>query len=99
MLADEYAREALKRDLALEAKFGVTAISLAWGRHRQHTALATGDEDNYFVLWQISERRTLADPRAIPVCRKRSWRFRGAYIGRFGIHGSLGHRKHAIGHI
>jgi hypothetical protein len=49
MLAGEYVREALKRGLALEAKIGVNPYKLGMiGSTDSHTALATGDENNFF---------------------------------------------------
>jgi hypothetical protein len=49
MLAGEYGREALKRGLALEAKFGVNPYKFGFGGATDsHTALATADEDNFF---------------------------------------------------
>ena len=49
MLAGEYAREALKRGLALEEKFGVNPYKFGMGGATDsHTALATAEEENYF---------------------------------------------------
>ncbi|MCR9085190.1 MAG: DUF3604 domain-containing protein [Rhodobacteraceae bacterium] len=49
MLAGEYAREALKQGLALEAKFGVNPYKFGMGGATDsHTSLATAEEDNYF---------------------------------------------------
>ncbi len=49
MLAGEYAREALKRGLALEAKFGVNPYKFGvGGATDSHTSLATAEEDNFF---------------------------------------------------
>ncbi|MBE1284323.1 MAG: DUF3604 domain-containing protein [Rhodobacteraceae bacterium] len=49
MLAGEYAREALKRGLMLEEKFGVNPYKFGMGGATDsHTALATADEDNFF---------------------------------------------------
>lgn len=49
MLKGEYAREALKQGLALEAKFGVNPYKFGFGGATDsHTGLATAEEDNFF---------------------------------------------------
>ena len=49
MLAGEYAREALKRGLALEAKLGTNPYKFGMiGATDSHTSLATAQEDNFF---------------------------------------------------
>lgn len=49
MFAGEYVREALKRGLAIEARTGVNPYKLGMiGSTDSHTALSTGDEDNFF---------------------------------------------------
>jgi len=49
MLAGEYAREALKRGMALEAKFGTNPYQFGMiGSTDSHTSLATAQEDNFF---------------------------------------------------
>ena len=49
MLKREYAREALKQGLALEAKLGYNPYKFGFGGATDsHTALATADEDNFF---------------------------------------------------
>ncbi len=49
MLAAEYAREALKRGLALEARLGTNPYKFGLvGSTDSHTALATAQEDNFF---------------------------------------------------
>lgn len=49
MLEFEYAREALKRGLSLEAKLGTNPYEFGMiGSTDSHTGLATGDEDNFF---------------------------------------------------
>jgi hypothetical protein len=49
MLAGEYAREALKRGLALEKKFGTNPYKFGLaGATDSHTGLATAEEDNFF---------------------------------------------------
>ncbi len=49
MLAGEYAREALKRGLALEARLGTNPYKFGQiGSTDSHTALATAQEDNFF---------------------------------------------------
>jgi hypothetical protein len=49
MFAGEYVREALKRGLAIEARTGVNPYKFGMiGATDSHTALATGDENNFF---------------------------------------------------
>lgn len=49
MLGGEYAREALKRGLQLEEKFGVNPYKFGFGGATDsHTALATAEEDNFW---------------------------------------------------
>ena len=49
MLTGEYAREALKNGLALEAKFGTNPYKFGVvGSTDSHTALSTAEEDNFF---------------------------------------------------
>ena len=49
MLPHEYAREALKQGLALEAKLGVNPYKFGLvGSTDSHTSLSTAEEDNYF---------------------------------------------------
>jgi len=49
MLAGEYAREALKRGLMLEEKFGVNPYKFGMGGATDsHTSLTTAEEENYF---------------------------------------------------
>jgi len=49
MLAGEYAREALKRGLLLQAKFGIDPYKFGMiGSTDSHTSLATTQEDNFF---------------------------------------------------
>jgi hypothetical protein len=49
MLPGEYAREALKRGLVLEAKFGTNPYAFGMiGSTDSHTSLATAQEDNFF---------------------------------------------------
>jgi hypothetical protein len=49
MLKGEYAREALKQGLALEAKLGYNPYKFGvGGATDSHTSLATADEDNFF---------------------------------------------------
>ncbi len=49
MLAGEYAREALKRGLAIEAKLGTNPYKFGMiGATDSHTSLATAGEDNFF---------------------------------------------------
>jgi hypothetical protein len=49
MLAGEYAREALKRGMELETKFGTNPYQFGMiGSTDSHTSLATAQEDNFF---------------------------------------------------
>ncbi|MBO9472758.1 DUF3604 domain-containing protein [Shimia sp. R10_1] len=49
MLAGEYGREALKRGLLLEEKFGINPYKFGLGGATDsHTALATAEEENFF---------------------------------------------------
>jgi hypothetical protein len=49
MLAGEYAREALKRGLAIEARLGTNPYKFGVvGATDSHTSLATAEEDNFF---------------------------------------------------
>jgi hypothetical protein len=49
MLQREYAREALKQGLALEARLGTNPYKFGFsGATDSHTSLSTADEDNYF---------------------------------------------------
>lgn len=49
MLGGEYAREALKRGLALDAKLGTNPYKFGLGGATDsHTSLATGEEENFF---------------------------------------------------
>ena len=49
MLAGEYAREALKRGLAIESRLGTNPYKFGMiGATDSHTSLATADEDNFF---------------------------------------------------
>ena len=49
MLAGEYAREALKRGLAIEAKLGTNPYKFGMiGSTDSHTSLSTAEEDNFF---------------------------------------------------
>jgi len=49
MLASEYAREALKRGLVLEARLGTNPYKFGMiGSTDSHTGLATAEEDNFF---------------------------------------------------
>jgi hypothetical protein len=49
MLAGEYAREALKRGLALEARLGTNPYKFGMiGSTDSHTSLSTAEEDNFF---------------------------------------------------
>jgi Protein of unknown function (DUF3604) len=78
MFAGEYIREALKRGLAIEAKTGVNPYKLGMiGSTDSHTALSTGDENNFFgkhTGQEPSAKRALAGQNL------------GTRQGRFGWH-------------
>jgi hypothetical protein len=49
MLAGEYAREALKRGLTIEARLGTNPYKFGMiGATDSHTSLSTAEEDNFF---------------------------------------------------
>ena len=76
MFAGEYVREALKRGLAIEAKAGVNPYKFGViGATDAHTALSTGDEDNWFG------KHTGNEPSAT---RAMSPQNLGTRTGRFG---------------
>ena len=78
MHAGEYAREALKRGLAIEAKTGVNPYKFGMiGSTDSHTGLATADEDNFFGKHSGGEpnARRAADAQNL-----------GTRLGRFGWH-------------
>jgi hypothetical protein len=78
MFAGEYVREALKRGLAIEAKTGVNPYKFGMiGSTDSHTALATGDEDNFFG------KHTGNEPQKGRVMESQNI---GSSAGRFGWH-------------
>jgi hypothetical protein len=78
MFAGEYVREALKRGLAIEAKTGVNPYKLGFiGSTDSHTALATGDEDNFFG------KHSAGEPNAKRAGEAQNL---GTREGRFGWH-------------
>ena len=78
MFAGEYVREALKRGLLLEGQTGVNPYKFGViGSTDSHTALATGDEDNFFG------KHTGNEPSAT---RASSAQNLGTREGRFGWH-------------
>ena len=71
MLPKEYAREALKRGLAYEQKFGVNPFKFGLvGSTDSHTSLSTAEENNYFG------KVTLTEPGQFPA------RFDEVIVGR-----------------
>ena len=78
MFAGEYVREALKRGLLIEQRTGVNPYKFGMiGSTDSHTALATGDEDNFFGKFASGEpgpRRALEAQNL------------GSNAGRFGWH-------------
>lgn len=78
MFAGEYVREALKRGLAIEARTGVNPYKFGMiGATDSHTALATGDEDNFFG------KHSAVEPRADRATQPQNL---GSNQGRFGWH-------------
>ena len=78
MFAGEYAREALKRGLAIEARTGVNPYKFGMiGATDSHTALATGDENNFFG------KHSGVEPRAGRATEPQNL---GTNQGRFGWH-------------
>ena len=76
MRAGNYAREALKRGLAIEAKTGVNPYKFGViGSTDSHTSLATADEDNFYGKHSAVEpsKDRASDPQNL-----------GTRIGRFG---------------
>lgn len=79
MYAGSYIREALKRGLSLEQKLGVNPYAFGLvGSTDSHTALATGDEDNFFGKHTGNE----------PAIKDRALHPQnlGTDVGRFGWH-------------
>jgi hypothetical protein len=78
MFAGEYVREALKRGLAIEARTGVNPYKLGViGSTDSHTALSTGDENNFFGKHSGNE----PNPK-----RAAQSQNLGTRVGRFGWH-------------
>jgi hypothetical protein len=76
MFAGEYVREALKRGLLLERQVGVNPYKFGLiGSTDSHTALSTGDEDNFFG------KHTGTEPSAGRVMAPQNL---GTNLGRFG---------------
>lgn len=78
MFAGEYVREALKRGLQIEARTGVNPYKLGMiGSTDSHTALATGDENNFFG------KHSGGEPNAQRAMQSQSL---GTTAGRLGWH-------------
>ena len=78
MHAGNYIREALKRGLAIEAKTGVNPYKFGMiGSTDSHTALATGDENNFFG------KHSGVEPNATRAAAPQNL---GTRIGRVGWH-------------
>jgi Protein of unknown function (DUF3604) len=78
MFAGEYVREALKRGLAIEARTGVNPYKFGMiGATDSHTALATGDENNFFG------KHSGVEPQAGRATQPQNL---GSNQGRFGWH-------------
>jgi hypothetical protein len=79
MLPGDYVREALKRGLLIEQRTGVNPYKLGMiGSTDSHTALATGDEDNFFGKFSANE------PNASRAAQQQS--LAGNDTQRFGWH-------------
>ena len=78
MFAGEYVREALKRGLLIEQMTGVNPYKLGMiGSTDSHTALSTGDENNFFG------KHSGVEPRAGRATEPQNL---GSNVGRFGWH-------------
>ena len=78
MFAGEYIREALKRGLLIEQRTGVNPYKFGMiGSTDSHTALATGDENNFFG------KHTGVEPRPGRATEPQNL---GSRVGRFGWH-------------
>jgi len=78
MFAGEYVREALKRGLLIEQRTGVNPYKLGMiGSTDSHTALSTGDENNFFG------KHSGVEPRAGRAAEPQNL---GTRVGRFGWH-------------
>ncbi len=78
MHAGNYVREALKRGLAIEARTGVNPYKLGMiGSTDSHTALSTGDENQFFGKHSGNE------PNALRASQPQNL---GTRLGRFGWH-------------
>jgi hypothetical protein len=78
MFAGEYVREALKRGLRIEQMTGVNPYKFGMiGSTDSHTALATGDEDNFFG------KHSGVEPNAKRAIEPQNL---GTRVGRFGWH-------------
>ena len=78
MFAGEYVREALKRGLTIQDRTGANPYKVGViGATDSHTALATGDEDNFFG------KHTGAEPNAERAMQQQNL---GSRQGRFGWH-------------
>ena len=100
MLPREYAREALKRGLAYEAKLGVNPFKFGMiGSTDSHTSLATTEENNFFG--KVAMLEPSSDPiRFEEVASRAARRRQGAQIyareiERLGPGCRLGARQHA----
>ena len=85
MLPKEYAREALKRGLAYEAKLGVNPFKFGMiGSTDSHTSLSTAEENNFFgkvsmvepsaAARRFDELITGRDPKAPASIKQEAWR-------------------------
>lgn len=79
MLAGNYVREALKRGLSIEEQLGVNPYAFGMiGSTDSHTALATGDEDNFWGKHSGNEQANKT--------RANDAQNLGTRVGRFGWH-------------
>ena len=79
MLAGEYAREALKRGLVMQATRGINPYQFGLiGSTDSHTSLATAQEDNYFgkhTPYEPSPERVSKVSRANDVGTRMAWKY------------------------
>ena len=81
MLAGDYVREALKHGLLIEQKTGVNPYKLGMiGSTDSHTGLATGDEDNFFGKFSITEPNAERASRPQTLGTQQAERFGWQYL-------------------
>ena len=98
MLAREYAREALKNGLLLEAKLGTNPYKFGMvGSTDSHTGLSTAEEDNFFGKHPGGEPSPARMEH--PFTKTEVRHLRGLADGRLGHGRGVGDREHARGDL